>query len=119
MVDKFDILDSFTKQLLDGRTVTLPVPTFVEFVMAARELLWIAEGDHDLGMEPGAFQTALFHAAMHADRRNLARLAIAFPTVAAVVDRYKNSESGLDELHALARLAPTEQPPGGSTPKGN
>lgn len=104
-----------------GAEVNLNVtfPTFAEIEEACRHVLFVLDGDHELGQQPGGFTTSLIELVCHADPDNLSKLSLGFPAIATAVDMYKNKPGGVDILRRLASKTPDIQPDDGSSPKGN
>lgn len=85
-------------------SIKVQFPTAAEFAMASRHVLWVLDGDHELGEEPGHFITTLIQAICHADGPNTARLTYGFPAYTTAVTAYRTEEEGLHALRTMARL---------------
>lgn len=105
----------------DGSPVNINItlPTRNEVYEAARWVLFILDGDHERGTQPGGFTTQIIEAATHADEINLAKLSLGFPAVVTAVSMYKNVPDGVETLRRLASHTPDTHPGDGFSPKGN
>lgn len=110
------VFDSFDGAVVN---VNIKMPTRTDITDAAQWVLYLLDGDHEVGKEPGGFYTDLIRAACHADHENLALLALGFGAVVTAVDMYKNQEGGVETLRRLASKTPDVQPDAGFSPKGN
>lgn len=103
-----------------GATVMVPLklPDQSDVREAAQWVLFVLDGDHEVGKEPGGFFTDLIRTACHADPENTAKLALGFPALITAVDIYKNKPDGVETLRRLASKTPATQPGDGFSPKG-
>ncbi len=110
------IFDQFDGALVN---VNINLPTKEDVYVACRHVLYVLDDDREHGQEPGGFVTRIIEAATHADKQNMAKLALGFPAIITAVDMYKNKPGGIDTLRRLASKTPAVQPDDGFSPKGN
>lgn len=110
------VFDQFNGALVN---LNITMPTMEDVRLACRHVLYVLDDDHVVGQEPGGFVTRIIEAATHADRDNMAKLALGFPAIITAVDMYKNKPGGVDVLRRLASKTPDVQPDDGFSPKGN
>lgn len=94
-------------------------PSLEEVSLACRHVIWVLDGDHENGQQPGGFTTALIELMCHADRLNRQKFAFTHGALMTAVDIYKTIPGGADLLRTLGTKAPEAQPGIGFSPKGN
>lgn len=100
-------------------SINIKFPTKSEVREAAKAVLFLLDGDTELGAQPGGFTSSLIQLACHADQDNLAKLSLGFGAIVTAVDMYKNEAGGVETLRHLASDTPDAQPGAGFSPKGN
>lgn len=93
-------------------------PTEESACQAARHVLYVLEGDREVGQDPGGYMTKLIEAMCHADKDNRARLTLVYGALMTSVHIYKNIPGGVEILRRLAKT-PATHPGDGFSPKGN
>lgn len=117
MADDFLILKNSER---DGVIAWTPHHVNVEKLkLACKHVLWVLDGDHELGQEPGGFTRDLILLMCHADDDNKRRLAFVYGELMSVVDAYKTTDVGLEIIRLTAKDPHGSLPNLGFSPKGN
>lgn len=114
--NRVSLFDQFSGAVVN---INITFPTAEEIRREAQHVLYLLDGDREVGQEPGGFTEMIIRAACHADEENLAKLSLGFGAIVTAVDMYKNKLGGIDTLRRLASKTPDIQPDDGFSPKGN
>ena len=83
--------------------IKVTIPSMETFRKEACHVLFVLDGDQELGIQPGSFTEGLIRLMAIADADNRQRLGIMYPAISANIEMYKTRDDGVELLRAAAR----------------